>query len=396
VWHALPEQEQARKVVWDAITGDGKQLVDEAFPPGIVASRDKGEMKLVLKNGSLWRLVGADRFNALVGSNPKHVTMSEFALTNPRAREYIRPILAENGGSFLAITTPRGYNHAFDLYQHAMKSPGWYSAIHPVSETKLISAEALAEERASMPDELYRQEYECDFSAANIGAILGKYIEELERKGWLDSEDALYDPNGLPVIVSSDIGYRDAAAFWFWQPRADGYALVDYLEDTGMDADDWIERLRPLGYEIGTLWLPHDARAKTFQSKRTVVDAFLAAGLAESVKVVPQAKIADRVNAARVVIRKCRFSPQAMGGIKALRSWSFKYDAERKSFSAEPDHDWASHGGDGFSYGAQVVMQGVKAQAKPAPRDVGKPAHYAFCLDDLADDARTNPALERY
>lgn len=394
VWHALPEQEHARKVVWNAITGDGQRLLDAAFPAGIVKTRNESEMKIELKNGSIWRLVGADRFNALVGANPKHVTFSEFAITDPRAREFIRPILAENNGSELEITTPRGYNHAFDLFQQAMKSPRWYAAIHPVSETKLIPEDVLAEERASMPDELYRQEYECDWSAANIGAIVGRYMEDAEKQGRVDTELALYDPDGLGVEVSTDIGFRDAAAFWFWQPRADGYALVDYMTDSGMDAEEWIEqRLATCGYDLDTIWLPHDARAKTFQSRHTVVEQFLSARIAKHVRLVPQAKIADRVNAARMVIPRCRFAPQAMEGVKALRAWQYKYDTERKVFSKEPEHDWASHGGDAFSYGAQVILARGKQKPAPEKREFGTPAHHAFTLDDLANDARTNPAL---
>lgn len=393
VWHALPEQEQARKVVWDAITKDGQKLIDAAFPPDIVAGRSESEMKLTLKNGSLWRLVGADRFNALVGSNPRHVTMSEFALTNPQAREFIRPILAENGGSELLITTPRGYNHAHEVLKHAQQSDAWYWGIHPVSQTKLIPDDVLAEERASMPDELYRQEYECDFSAANIGAILGRYIEEAERDGRIGTEDAYYD-NGAPLHVSSDIGYRDAAAFWFWQPRPGGFAMVDYWTGTGMDADDWIDRFRTVGYPLDTLWLPHDARAKTFAGKRTVVEQFLSAGVAKTVRVTPAAKIADRINAARVIARKTRWSPDCEEGLKALRAWSFKYDLETKAFSAEPQHDWASHGGDAFSYFAVTALPGATSAAKVSPQRAARSAHYAFNLDQLWDDPRVNVRME--
>jgi phage terminase large subunit len=395
VWHALPEQEHARKVIWDAITGEGERLIDLAFPPPIRSGpANTSEMKITLRNGSLWRLVGADRINALVGANPKHVTFSEFALTNPKAREFIRPILVENGGSELMISTPRGYNHCFNVWKAAQSNPLWYAAIHPVTETRLIPQDALDEERRTMPDELYRQEWECDFSAANVGAILGRYIEELEKKGWLDCDEACYDA-AMPVDVSSDIGFRDAAAFWFWQRQAGGWHLVDYMEDTGMDADEWIGRLKTTPYRLGTLWLPHDARAKTFQSRRTVVDAFLHAGLAERVRVVPQGKIADRVNAARMVLRRCRFAPATAHGVQMLREWSFRYDDERKNFSAEPDHNYASHGADAFSYGAQVMLV-----AEPPPvvenryRDIGQRAHHAFTLDMLAEDPVTNPALD--
>jgi phage terminase large subunit len=381
-WHGLPEQEQARKVVWDVITGQGERLIDVAFPPPIRKRTINDEMKIEFVNGSLWRLVGMDRINALMGGNPKHVTYSEFALTNPKARQLIRPILAENGGSELIITTPRGYNHAWDVLQLAKANPdSWYWGYHPASQTGLISAEALADERRDMPDELYRQEYECDFSAANVGAILGSRIEAAEREGRV-SEAVTWDPD-MPVVLSSDIGFRDASAFWFWQPVPDGFNLIDYREESGLDADDWINLLREeYEYDYAQVWLPPDARAKTFATKRSPIERFRAAGL--QVRITPSTTIAHRVNAARMMVPKCRFNPaKCARGLQVLRSWAFKWDDERRVFSSEPLHDEFSHGGDAFSYGA-LVMNTPEVQPKSAPLPLV--AAEQFSLDQLHSD----------
>jgi hypothetical protein len=379
VWHCLPEYAQARKVIWSAITGQGERLIDTIFHKEIVAKSNEQDMSIRLVNGSLWRLVGADNFNSLVGPNPKFVTFSEFALMRPQARDFVRPILAENGGSELMITTPRSYNHAFDVHEYAKKARGWYHALHPVSQTKLIPDDVLAVERASMPPELYEQEYECSFSAANVGAILGSRVETAEREGRV-SDDFVRDP-AQPVIVSSDIGFRDAAAFWFWQPKPDGLALIDYQEESGLDADDWIERLAGR-YNYSRFWLPHDARAKTFATKRSAIERFKAAGF--PVALVPQVSVAHRVNAARMMMARCRFiaSPCARG-LLALRSWSYEWDADRRTFSKEPLHDEWSHGGDAFSYGALMLQQAVAdVPAKPLP----KVAADTFTLDKLYAD----------
>ena len=93
-----------------------------------------------------------------------------------------------------------------------------------------------------MPDELFRQEYLCDFSAANVGAIFGRYIEALEKRGAVCEVDARGDP--FDVFVTSDIGYRDKAAFVWWRRMRGGFEIFHYDEGTGMDAEDWIERLR--------------------------------------------------------------------------------------------------------------------------------------------------------
>lgn len=361
-WHALPEYKHARRVIWDAITRDGERLIDINFPPDIVRKRNEQEMKLELVNGSIWQLVGADNFNSLVGSNPVHVTSSEFALMHPKAREFIRPILAENGGTELIITTPRGYNHAHQLWQHARVSSDWHTSLLTVDDTGAISPEAIEEERKTMPDELFRQEYYCDWSAANFGSILGRYIEAAEKEGRI-GEEVDYDEDGAAVEISSDIGFRDTAAWWFWQPVPGGFHLIDYDEDTGLDADDWIDRLKLKPYRINRVWLPHDAKAKTFQTKRSAYERFQAARF--NTHIVPQTSISDRINAARMVVPNCRFNAtRCAAGLNGLREWSFEYNDETKTYSKNPRHDWASHPGDGYSYGAQVLREIVVAQPK--------------------------------
>jgi len=358
-WHALPEYKHARRVIWDNITRDGDRLIESMFPRDAIAARSDQDMKITLHNGSLWQLVGADNFDSLVGANPIHVTFSEFALTHPKAREFVRPILAENGGSELLITTPRGYNHAHELWSYAKSSPLWDTSLLTVDDTKVIPFATLEEEKRTMPDELFRQEYYCDWSAANVGAILGSYIEAAEREGRVGPVPV--DFTGAPVEVSCDIGYRDTAAFWFWQPRPDGFALVDYLEGSGRDAAEWAQDLQGR-HNYGTFWMPHDARSRTFATRKSAMETFMQAGF--KVQIVPQLLVADRINAARMVLPRCHFDAQRCAqGLAGLRAWSFDYNSETRAYSREPRHDWASHPGDGFSYGALVMRE--RQLAKP-------------------------------
>ena len=396
-WHCLPQYSQARKVIWDNITRDGQRLIDTAFPPQVIKRRMEHEMKIELINGSVWQIVGADNFDSLVGSNPVHVTYSEYALMSPKAREYLRPIIAENDGSELFISTPRGYNHFHDLYEFAKTSKHWFCSRLSVHDTKVIPDEVLEEERKTMPEELFRQEFECDFSAANVGAILGRWVEAAEKDGRVNA-DVEYDPDGAPLELSSDIGFRDTAVFWFWQPRADGFALVDYDEDSGCDAEEWIERLkakcRDNGYKVGKVWLPHDARAKTFSTRDSAMEQFLRGFGADVVRVVPQTKKLDKINAARAVMPKCWFnSEKCEKGLKGLRAWAFEWNNDTRQFSRDPKHDWASHPGDGFAEGALMMKERVReVREAQQNRDVqaseGTGLFQLPALDELWKSAR--------
>jgi hypothetical protein len=384
-WHCLPTLKQGRKVVWDNITSEGKNLIRQTFPDHLVRRRLEDEMKVELINGAIVQIVGADNFNTLVGASPVHVTFSEWSLTDPRAYDFVRPILRENNGSVAFIYTPRGYNHGWTTLNIARRLPGAFVAVMSIKDTGVLSeADMQLELAQGMAEELIAQEYFCDFSSANVGAIVGRQISAAEREGRINEDTAHYP--GSRIVVSSDIGYRDQSAWWFWQLKLGGFDLIRYMEGSGLDADDWIEKLKNCGTPIDHIYLPHDARAKTMATKHTVIERF---AQAFQCSIVPRTKLSDRINAARAVIPRCNFAiNDCSRGLEALRAWSFRFDDERKIFSAEPEHDWSSHGADAFSYGAQMVQELVKDTAsnrKEKPDYTG--THYPVTLDELFADA---------
>jgi hypothetical protein len=98
-WHLLPEASQGRRAVWEAVNPHtGLKRIDEAFRRSLRDSTRNDEMAIEYKNGSLWRVLGSDNYDSLVGAPPRGVVFSEWALAKPEAWAYIRPILAENGG----------------------------------------------------------------------------------------------------------------------------------------------------------------------------------------------------------------------------------------------------------------------------------------------------------
>jgi hypothetical protein len=132
-WHLLPQASQARKAIWDAINPHtGKRRIDEAFPQALRKRTREQDMFIEFKSGSTWQVLGSDNFNSLVGSPPAGIVMSEWALCNPAAWAYLKPILDENGGWAIFITTPRGKNHAHAMYQMAKANPKWFAEVSNV------------------------------------------------------------------------------------------------------------------------------------------------------------------------------------------------------------------------------------------------------------------------
>jgi phage terminase large subunit len=211
--------------------GDGKRIIDQAFPKEIRTRTIDYSMTIHLKNGSIWQCVGSDNYNSLVGSNPVGIVMSEYSIADPAAWDYLRPILAQNGGWAMFIYTPRGRNHGQKLFTMAAGNPDWFAEILTVDDTKILPASVIEEERKSgMSDDMLRQEYYCDFNSAIVGAHYGREITNAETSGRVC--DVAYDRN-FPVDTCWDIGIRDSTSIWFRQRIGRELRVIDYYEHSG-------------------------------------------------------------------------------------------------------------------------------------------------------------------
>jgi phage terminase large subunit len=222
-WHLLPQANQSRKAIWDAVNPrTGRRRIDDAFPKELRETTREQDMLIRFKNGSTWQVVGSDNYNALVGSPPVGVVFSEYALADPNSWAFLRPILAENGGWVMFISTPRGRNHLQRLYQYAKDSPEWFAEILTVKDTGAISPERMEQERRELAaergddeaDNIINQEYFCSFDAAIPGSYYGKAMAKAEAEGRIG--EVPYDPR-YQVQTWWDLGVGDPTAIWFVQ-----------------------------------------------------------------------------------------------------------------------------------------------------------------------------------
>lgn len=163
-YYFLPTYSQAKKVIWEGKTNDGTPFLDFFPKQWILGKPNDNELKIKFKNGSLFQLIGTDNIDAVVGTNPIGCVFSEFPLQNVKAWQFIRPILAFNGGWAIFNGTPRGKNHAWQTLQIAKDNPKtWFNQILTVEDTKIIPQVILDDERRQMPQSLFEQEYWCKF-----------------------------------------------------------------------------------------------------------------------------------------------------------------------------------------------------------------------------------------
>jgi len=355
-WHMLPTATQGRLVVWEGKDSQGRSVIDQAFPEEIRSGIRNDQMRIELKCGSAWQVVGSDNYDRLVGANPIGVVFSEWSLTDPKAWDYVRPILAENGGWALFIYTPRGKNHGSDTLDIARHSPDWFHEILTVEDTKLIGDHVIEDERRSgMSESLIQQEYYCSFEAANEGSYYGKQIEQAELEHRITRVP--YQPEAT-VDTWWDLGIGDEMAIWFVQKIGHEIHAIDYYECNGEGLAHYAKVLQEKRYLYGTHWAPHDITARELGTGKSRLEVSRSLGL--NFQVAPRLEVADGIEAVRNVLPRTWFdADKCRHGIKALKSYHREFNDRRQTFLPHPVHDWSSHGADAFRTGVVSIKNAV-------------------------------------
>lgn len=350
-YYMAPFYNQVRQIIWEGFDGSGRRFVDY-IPPELVKSKTKLDMRIDLVNGSQIKLQGSDNIDRIVGTNPIGIVFTEFSLHKPGAWDYLRPILAENGGWSVFNGTPRGLNHFYNIYQKAQNSPDWYSQFLTRDDTGIPSLEAIEEDRRSgMPDELIQQEYYCSFLSGVVGAYYAKTLEKMRDEGRFT--DVSWIPR-MPVHTVWDLGVGDAMAIWFIQVYMGEYRIIDYLEGQGEGLIHYIKRLAEKPYAYGSHWAPHDITQRELTTGVSRLDT--AAELGINFDVIKRCSLEEGIEAVREVLPQCHFDQvKCEQGINALMNYKKRFDDRSQSFSLKPVHDWACHGADAFRYFALIA-----------------------------------------
>lgn len=378
-WHCLPEYAQARKAIWAAVNPHtGKRRVDEAFPHEIRESTNEQEMFIKLRNGATWQIVGSDRYNALVGAGVAGVVFSEWALANPSAWGYIRPMVEENGGWAAFITTPRGNNHAKAMFDMARGNPRWFAEVSTVLDTGALTQEALDESLSEYQAiygidfgrALFEQEYLCSFSGAMVGAYFGAEMSKAEREGRMHLVPV---SEAHPVHTAWDLGAAHNNPIWCFQVIGKQLRIVDFYLPDSENLEDWCAWLNSKGY-TGNDYVPHDILVTEWGSSRTRIDALRELG--RKPRRIPKVSVADGLQAGRVAINAAVFhagdderAERVAHGTDGLKSYRREWDDERKTFRETPVKDWAEHIGSSWRYLGLSWREEVAERPKPEQKD---------------------------
>lgn len=349
VYYIFPTYSQGRKVLFDGITNDGYRIIDYYLPEELVEQKNIQEMKIKLKNGSLFQIVGSDNIDSLMGTNPTMLIFSEYALQSPNAYKLLRPVLTYNDGKALFLSTPRGRNHLYDLYQIAQHNKDqWFSYLLTVEDTKHISLDEIERERREgiMSDDLILQEYYCSFAAGIEGAYYTKYIDKLKLNNQIGSVP--WEPS-MMVNTAWDIGVRDSTSIIFFQIIGPTLHIIDFYEKSKEGLEHYAKVLEAKGYLYNKHIAPHDIKVQEFGSGITRIAKARQLGIRFTV--ADDISIVDGIEAVRSLLPRCWFDETKCSQlIKALENYRQEYDNKKMVYKAHPLHDKNSHAADALRY----------------------------------------------
>jgi hypothetical protein len=337
--YIAPYRSQAKAVAWQYF---------KEFAQPIIKSTNEQELTITLANDSSIRLYGADNADAMRGLGFSGVYMDEYGDFRPSVfGNVIRPALSDKQGWAVFGGTPKGRNQFYDIFDLATRTPSeWFLLRLPASTSGLLPSSELAAAKAQLSEDQYMQEYETSFEASILGAFFGVEMREAQDQGRICAVP--YDPE-LPVFTSWDLGFRDDTAIWFYQLGRGEIRVIDFYAVSGADIHDIAEYVEAKPYKYAKHYLPHDARAKSLQTGRSIIEqlaVYLGAG---KLSVVPDIGLQNGIQAVRLTLPRVWFDAEkCREGIEALRQYQREYDEDKKAFRQSPRHDWTSHPSDAF------------------------------------------------
>lgn len=348
-YYFLPTAVQARKVMFDGFTSDGKRIIDY-IPKELIKKINISEMKITLLNDSIIQFLGSEKFQSIRGTNPVGCVVSEAAYSHPQLYPTLRPILLQNHGWCAFVSTPFGENWFYTLYEIARNNPEeWFVYFKTVEDTQHISQEQIQKEIDSgeISADMAEQEYYCSFSVGAIGAYYAKYLVNMELNNQIGFVD--WEPN-YPVYSAWDIGMRDQNVILLFQVIGRQINIIDMYHNSNVGLEHYINVLQAKPYTWGRHFGPHDL----------AVREFVGGGLSRLEKarqlgikfvLAPNISIIDGIEAVRTTLPRIHIDDKKCKPlIAALRNYRKEYDSAKKVYKNHPYHDNNSNFCDALRY----------------------------------------------
>jgi len=185
---AVAEMLSGGAVMWVAPSFDkamiGWRLFEEVGRQIPLMTLRRGERRIVYPNGGWIAVYSADSEGGLRGEGVSLLIVDECAYVRDFDRiweQELRPSLTDRKGRAVFISTPRGFNHFYDLFSNASRDDDWQSWQLPSSANPFLDAAEIESARRSLPALIFRQEYLAEFVQLSGAMFRREWFEVVDR-----------------------------------------------------------------------------------------------------------------------------------------------------------------------------------------------------------------------
>lgn len=235
VCYIAPTYQQARDIAW-------QELKKIAMPASYSINESRLEITIKTADGgkAYISLRGWESIETLRGQKYDFIVIDEIASMRNwwvNWEEVIRPTLTDREGSVLFISTPKGFNHFYELYNmqdDPIKGKDYKSFHFTTYDNPHIKPEEIEKARLEMTEDRFAQEYLGDFRKTE-----GLVYKEFDRTRHVYST-AVYA--SAERLVGIDWGFTNPAAVYLIERDSDAnYWITDEYYKPGKTTDDICE-----------------------------------------------------------------------------------------------------------------------------------------------------------
>jgi PBSX family phage terminase large subunit len=220
--------QQARDIAWEQLKNDCKNSAQ---------SINESRLEIKLVNGSVIILRGWESIETLRGQKFDLVVLDEVAGMKNfwiNWNEVIRPTLTDTKGEALFISTPKGFNHFYDLFNLQDKDKDYKSFHFTSYDNPHLPVDELNKARSELPEDQFAQEYLADFRKTQ-----GLVYKDFDRAKHVYTESTI---NPVMRLVGIDWGYTNPSAIYLVIKDTDAnYWITQEYYKTGKTTQEIIE-----------------------------------------------------------------------------------------------------------------------------------------------------------
>lgn len=161
IWYVTPFYSQTKEIFDNKLM----QLI-EGVEYDIFSKINRSTFTLRFRKGGVLQFKSAENYQGMRGATLTHLICDEYAFFREGVRtQVLEPMLMVRGRKAIYCSTPKGKNDFYTLSQFAAnQAPGWAEYFGTYADTGRPDLADFAEsQRAILPPDVYRQEYEAEF-----------------------------------------------------------------------------------------------------------------------------------------------------------------------------------------------------------------------------------------